>query len=469
MTGSQIANLTKSYATGGPDPVEICEAALERGSRLPESGVFITVTHARALREAAASAARYRAGTPLGPLDGVPVVIKDMIDVAGTRTTLGSVTRRDAPAAHADAAVVANLAAAGAVVLGKSVLSELAFSGLGLNAHFGNVHNPRPGDVARIPGGSSSGSAVAVAAGVAPVALGTDTSGSVRVPAAFCEIAGFKASEGRYDMAGVWPLAATLDSLGVFAHDVTDLAVADAAMCGVSPRTPTAADPTGVRIVVPVGELVEDCAPDTARAFSEAIGRLADAGVEVTERRVRTLDEARELMMRCGTVVVAEARQLHGHLLASHDVEIDPLVLRRLRSYDSISDRVHEVFQRRRELREQIAAELDGAVLAYPTVCDSAPALAPLLEDLDLAEATNQRVLRGTMLTSYLGMPGITLPTRPTADAATGSVLLSLPQGHDDRLLTAALALEPLLCRAPSSPTNTRPGVTEEVSRASHG
>lgn len=434
-----LTSLVESFVAGEGDPVASCEAALRHAAESPAGNVFITVTRERALREAAASAERYRAGAPLGPLDGIPVVVKDMLDVAGTRTTMGSATRREAPIEDTDAAVVANLAAAGAVCLGKSVLSEFAFSGLGLNPHFGNVRNPRHSDVSRIAGGSSSGSAVAVSAGIAPIALGTDTSGSVRVPAAFCEIAGFKAGEDRYDMTGVSPLSVTLDSLGVFAHRVADIVATDAAMRDgiAAPLSPVEAG--RMRVVVPEGELIDDCAPGIAEAFAGAMRRLADAGVEVTRRRIRALDEAQELMSQRGTLVVAEAHRLHGHLLADDHGGVDPLVLRRLRSYAGISDEVHVVAERRREFRDLISAELGDAILAYPTVRDPAPAMAPLLADLDLAEVTNRRALRSTMVTSYLGMPGMALPTSP------GSVLLSVPEGEDDRLLATALTVEALL------------------------
>src|SRR5215207_8190408 len=168
------------------DPTALVEESLERAGAL--ASAFTALTAARARREAAASAARLRAGAPNGPLDGVPVAWKDLIDVAGVPTTAASALRRDAPAATSDAPVVARLAAAGMVCIGKTNLSELAYSGLGLNPHFGTPPNPR--GAGRAPGGSSSGSAAAVAAGIVPCAIGTDTAGSIRVPAAFCGIAG---------------------------------------------------------------------------------------------------------------------------------------------------------------------------------------------------------------------------------------------------------------------------------------
>jgi aspartyl-tRNA(Asn)/glutamyl-tRNA(Gln) amidotransferase subunit A len=175
------------------DPVSLAREAVEKARDARPA--FNSVTGERALREAEESARRLRAGTPLGPLDGVPTVWKDLIDVEGVVTTAASGLRRNGPSARADATVVARLAAAGMVCIGKTNLSELAYSGLGLNPHFSTPPNPRaPG---RIPGGSSSGSAVAVAAGIVPCAIGSDTSGSIRVPAAFCGIVGFDPTAAR--------------------------------------------------------------------------------------------------------------------------------------------------------------------------------------------------------------------------------------------------------------------------------
>src|SRR5215207_4203818 len=215
------------------DPTALVEESLERAGAL--ASAFTALTAARARREAAASAARLRAGAPNGPLDGVPVAWKDLIDVAGVPTTAASALRRDAPPATADAPVVARLTAAGMVCIGKTNLSELAYSGLGLNPHFGTPPNPRAGGAPLAPGGSSSGSAVAVAAGVVPCAIGTDTSGSIRVPAAFCGIAGFKPTSTRIDRTGVLALAPSMDSVGPLAHTVADLIVLDAALRGAVP------------------------------------------------------------------------------------------------------------------------------------------------------------------------------------------------------------------------------------------
>lgn len=404
-------------------------AALRRAG---ESAAFITLTEERALREAAASAER---STPLG---GMLVAWKDLFDVAGTRSTNGSLTRGDAPAAQADAPIVRNLAVAGAVCVGKTNQSELAFSGLGLNPHFGNPVNPLAPD--RVPGGSSSGSAVAVAAGIVDVAIGTDTSGSVRVPAAFCGLVGFKASVERYDRTGMLPLAPSLDSVGVFAHDMAGVVAVDAALRGTRPGSLAA---TPFELVVPEGELIADCAPEVVEAFRSALSTLERAGVPVTHRPLPSLVEAQDLMDQHGTLAVAEAHHQHGHLLTNPD-GVDPLILRRLANYNPAGEPV--VRAARDRLRRQLSTELAGAVLACPTVRDFAPPLAPLLADLNVMESANRRVLRTTMLLSYLGLPGVALPHPALPDTPLRpSLLLSLPNLEDDRLLTIATAVWPLL------------------------
>jgi aspartyl-tRNA(Asn)/glutamyl-tRNA(Gln) amidotransferase subunit A len=393
------------------------EEALRRAG---ESTAFITVTAERARREGP------------GPL----VAWKDLFDVAGTRSTNGSVTRQDAPVATADAPVVRNLASAGAVCVGKTNQSEFAFSGLGLNPHFGNPVNPLAPD--RVPGGSSSGSVVAVADGIVDLAVGTDTSGSVRIPAAFCGVVGYKASIDRYDRTGMLPLAPSFDTIGVFSRDVAGAVQADAWLRG---RTVALAE-VEFRCVVPTGDLVDDCEPSVRDAFEETVSTLCRAGVVVERRPLSSLDEAQKVMDLHGTLAVAEAYERHGHHLTKPGA-IDPLVLRRLGDFDGSGAPVVRAAQA--GLRARFVDELAGAVLLCPTVRDPAPPVAPLLADLDLMAAANRRALRTTMLLSYFGLPGVALPHGTLPGGLRGSGLLSTPPGEDDRLLAVATAVWPIL------------------------
>jgi aspartyl-tRNA(Asn)/glutamyl-tRNA(Gln) amidotransferase subunit A len=324
---------------------------------------------------------------------------------------------------------VARLAAAGMVCVGKTNLSELAYSGLGLNPHFGTPPNPlAPG---RVPGGSSSGSAVAVAAGIVPVAIGTDTAGSIRVPAGFCGIAGFKPSSARVDRTGLCALSPTLDSIGPLARSVADLIAVDAAL----------------RVVVPAGELIEDVDPGVAAAFDVAVGALADAGAVVERRPLTALDDARALLAEHGSLVAHEAWRVHATLLDSPDAErIDRRVLRRLREGCALP-RVgyHALLRERPRTQAALAAELGDALAVLPTVPHTAPEIAPLEADDELFMAINARTLRNTLPTSYLDMPGVSLPIGPAEHGLPAALLLAGPSGADDRVLAAALRVEAAL------------------------
>jgi aspartyl-tRNA(Asn)/glutamyl-tRNA(Gln) amidotransferase subunit A len=422
------------------DPVAVCEEALARARAT--TSVFIALTVERARAEARASAARLRAGTARGPLDGVPVAWKDLIDVAGTPTTAASALRRTAAPAAADAPVVAALAAAGMVCVGKTNLSELAYSGLGLNPHYGTPPNPRSGAVPRAPGGSSSGSAVAVAQGVVPCAIGTDTSGSIRVPAAFCGVAGFKPTAARVDRSGVQALAPSLDSVGPLATSVADLAALDAALRGarVEPPAPAAA----LRFVVP-DELDGEAEPTVAAAFAGAVAALEDAGAVVEHRPLPALAAVRRAFAEHGSLVAHEAWRVHRALLESPDAErLDRRVLHRLRDGRALPPAGRDALLRERPaLQAALAVELNGALALWPTVPHVAPELAPLERDDEHFARTNLRTLAATMPGSYLDMPGVALPIG--SDLPPASLLVSGPPGADERVLAAALAVEQAL------------------------
>jgi aspartyl-tRNA(Asn)/glutamyl-tRNA(Gln) amidotransferase subunit A len=439
------------------------EATLERARAAPST--FITLTAERARREAAASAERRQAGAALGPLDGVPVAWKDLLDVAGAPTTSGSALARDAEPAGEDAPVVARLAAAGMVCVGKTNLSELAYSGLGLNPHFGTPQNPlAPG---RVPGGSSSGSAAAVAAGVVPVAIGTDTAGSIRVPAAFCGIVGFKPSAARVDHTGLRPLSPTLDSIGPLARSVADLIAVDAALRGasVSVAGGSVADdgplrsvaPAGeaawapddgpLRLVVPAGAPVDDLDPGVAAAFDAAVEALAAAGAIIERRPLVALEHAHALLAEHGSLVAHEAWRVHAALLDSPDAErIDRRVLRRLRDGRALPrGGYHALLRERPRTQAALAAELGAALAVLPTAPHVAPEIAPLEADDERFMAVNTRTLRATLATSYLDMPGVSLPVGPAEHGLPAGLLLTGPSGADDRVLAAALRVEAAL------------------------
>lgn len=440
--------LACAYATGQTDPVEVFEAALTAVAQVPAA--FIALTDVRGRREAEASRARWKAGQPLSALDGVPVAWKDLFDVAGSVTTAGSATRRELPPATHDAALVTALTRAGLVNLGKTNLSEFAYSGLGLNPHFGTPSNPFNGAAAYVPGGSSSGSAVAVAAGVVPLAMGTDTAGSIRVPAAFNGLVGYRSSRQRYAFEGVFPLARSLDALGPLARRVEDVIALDHLLRGrlLPARSEALHSLRGTRLCVdPAVSEDPRVQPAVRQNLEHAVDRLAHEGAWVEHRAVPAFREALAMIERGDWVGSAEAFALHERLLDSTDaLRLDPRVRKRLEAARALpASHLIRLYQQGESLRQQLAEQLDGAFLITPSVSHVSPLLKPLEEDDALFVATNLATLRLTMPGSLLDMPGVALPSGRDATGLPTGLLLAAPSGADDALLRLALTVEAAL------------------------
>lgn len=467
----------QAVTAGETTATAVVEAAIAAARQPDSASSMIAVTDERARFQAAASDRRARRGIRRGVLDGVPIVWKDLFDVQGTVTTRGSASHQHDEPAAVDSELVRRAHDSGLVTVGKTNLSEFAFSGLGINACFGTPANPV--DPALIPGGSSSGSAVAVARGLVTLAVGTDTSGSVRVPAALCGIVGFRASPARYGPHDFAPLSPTLDSVGLFATTVADIAaldrvlipathramhplgrVADDTQC-VAEKAQHVADGTQCvaagaladlrrwppqRFVVPTGEWTEDLAAPVADAFATTLARMRTAGADIEVRPVPSLDAAQRLMDEHGTIVGAEAYRLHSYRLTS-TMPIEAATHRRLDANAHTADTIGPVYAALPGLRADFAAELGDAVLLCPTVRCLPPRIADLQTDPDRYDSANSAVLRTTMVLSYLGSCGISVPTSSGAPGL--GVLLSLPAGGDDALLAAAAWSEEALRPGP--------------------
>ena len=297
------------------DAVELAERTLAAINSHSDKAIFTEVFAVRARREAAAAAARLKAGRPLSALDGVPAAWKDLFDVEGRVTTAGSVVLKSDPPAARDAPLLTAGVAAGLVTIGTTNMTEFAFSGIGLNPHYGTPRNPHDLKVPRSPGGSSAGSAVAVAAGLVPLAIGTDTSGSVRVPASFTGVTGYKASTGRYPVKGVFPLSRTLDSLGPLAHTVEDCVLTDAALRGVLLPESCRRSVADLRVLVPETLVLYGCEPAVLANFEAAIDRLAKGGARVERRAMPALAAIAELIAKHGHILGAEVLHLHEERL----------------------------------------------------------------------------------------------------------------------------------------------------------
>jgi aspartyl-tRNA(Asn)/glutamyl-tRNA(Gln) amidotransferase subunit A len=420
------------------------EAILERlRARASEERVFLRLYEEAARAAADAADARRRAGTPLGPLDGAIVSIKDLFDVAGEATTAGSVALRDAAPATRDAAIVRRLRQAGAVIVGKTNMVEFAFSGVGLNPHYGTPGNAA--DPERIPGGSSSGAGVSVAEGTSDISIGSDTGGSVRIPAAFNGIVGFKPTARRVPLAGAFPLSYSLDSIGPLARSVQACADTDAVMAGDEPG-PVAPFPlSGLRIGVPRGRLFEETEPAVAQAFDTALRHLSAAGARIADCAVEDLLQEMADATRAASIASMEAAEIHADWLDAKADAFDPRVRSRIVLSGTVPAPVYIRTMRR---RASLAAAMDERmmpfdVLALPTVAILPPPMRPLIESDDLYTKANLLILRNTMVANQFDLTSISLPM-PGTPLPAGLMLVSR-RGTDRRLLEIAAGVERLL------------------------
>ena len=324
-----VLSLAEDLAAGRTTSRALIEAALARIADPTGEGTrtFIKV-YSDTARAAADAQDRLRAaGYVASPLAGLPVSIKDLFDVAGERTLAGSKALDDMPPAKHDAPIVARLRAAGAILIGRTNMTEFAFSGVGINPHYGTPGSPC--DRRCIPGGSSSGAAVSVADGGAVVAIGTDTGGSVRIPAALCGLVGLKPTQKRISRAGTTPLSATLDSIGPLANSVACCAIADAVMAGEEPIVPPPVPVEALRLGVPQSFVLDDLAPEVATAFADACTMLSRRGARIVDLPLTELGEYRAINVKGGFAPI-EALAWHRPLLARRGDEYDPRVRSRI-------------------------------------------------------------------------------------------------------------------------------------------
>lgn len=445
-----IGAARRALAEGTMSARALAEAALARAQdKAGEGARAFTRLYAEGAVFAAEAADRLaKAGGTPAPLAGIPVSIKDLFDVAGETTLAGSVALKSAPPAAADAAVVRRLRAAGAVVVGKTNMTEFAFSGLGLNPHYGTPASPWDRKTRRIPGGSSSGAGVSVADGMALAAIGTDTGGSVRIPAAFNGVVGFKPTARRVPTAGCFPLSSTLDSIGPLAPSVACCALVDAVMAGEEP-TPLPERPlAGLRFALPQRYVVDGLDAPVASAYSAALSRLSAAGAHLVEVQLAALEEIPRIMAK-GALVTVEAFAVHRDLLAAAGAQYDPRVASRIRlGANAAAADYYDMLRQRADLIARVSrvtANYD-AVLC-PTIAITAPPIAPLERDDDLYVKTNLAVLRNTTAFNFLDRCAVSLPIHGPGEAPVGLMVVGEPMA-DRALLAAAAAIEAALRRA---------------------
>ncbi|CAN7269398.1 amidase [Trinickia sp. LjRoot230] len=445
-----LARLADELASGKATSRLLVEAALERiGDPAGQGSTVFVHVSADAARAAADAHDRLRAaGTVLSPLAGIPISVKDLFDVAGQTTCAGSRVLADAAPAAADAPVVARLRRAGAVIIGRTNMTEFAFSGLGLNPHYGTPLSPyrrhEPGNE-RIAGGSSSGAAASVADGMAAAALGSDTGGSLRIPAALCGLTGFKPTASRIPRQGAVPLSTTLDSFGPIGVSVACCALVDRILAGLEPRLPAPRQLEGLRLGVLTHYVTDDIEAPVAAALDRALKHLEAAGAILSDVRFAPLERLPEIN-RFGFSAM-EAYAWHRSLIAARREQYDPRVLARILKGENAraTDYLDLIAERAAllEAAQQTLWQHVDAIVA-PTV----PIVPPRVADCERDDARyaqlNALVLRNPSAFNVLDACAFSLPCHARGDAPVGLMLAAAPLG-DDALIRTARAVERVL------------------------
>lgn len=444
-----LDEVSAALAAGTATALELTNAALARAQEAAGEGgrVFIRLFTEAARAQARASDALRAAGLVRSPLEGVPVSIKDCIDVAGQISTAGSTVLRDAAPAAANAPVVQRLLAAGAVLIGHTNMTEFAFSGLGINPHYGTPRNPWDRNGAgRIPGGSSSGAAVSVTDGMAVIAIGTDTGGSVRIPSALCGLVGFKPTQRRVPTAGTVPLSTSLDSIGPLARSVRDCALTTAVLAGGVPTVPAPLPLPAVRLLVPQTVVLDDLDDTVAAAFERALAQLAAQGAHITQAALPEFRSYYELHAQ-GTLAAAESWAWHRHHLARAGDEYDPRVATRIRVGERMGAADYiDLCTARQRWQNEVKARMTGFdALLMPTVPVVAPRIDALQPPHDAAYfAANALILRNPAFINFLDGCALSLPCH-APDSAPVGLMLAGSGGSDAHILALGLAVEQAL------------------------
>jgi aspartyl-tRNA(Asn)/glutamyl-tRNA(Gln) amidotransferase subunit A len=422
---------------------ERLESALERIKDAEGEGArtFLTLYADTARADADAADRRVRDGSSLGPLDGVIVSIKDLFDVAGEPTRAGSRVLEDAAPAAEDAAAVRRLRDAGAVIIGKTNMSEFAFTGVGANPHYGTPGNPA--DRARVPGGSSSGAGVAVADGMCEISIGTDTGGSTRIPAALCGVVGFKPSKYRVPTDGAFPLSHTLDSVGPIARSVEDCAKANAVLAAEEPWPLQAYPLNGLKLGIASGLPLGDLDATVSSKFMAALSAVGGANAQLSEVETPLFDDMRQVNSTA-TIATVEAYELHRERLATRGNEMDPFIRARIEMGKAVSQ---SDYQEMLEARSRLAAAMDSLLAGFDAlVLPTTPIVAPTMAEISSVDAfrqANRLLLRNTEIANFFDLCAISLPM-PGEGLPAGFMLFGR-RGADRKLFRIAAAVEKLL------------------------
>ena len=453
-TAGDIAAAVAARQRSAADIVAGTLASIERDNS--KLNAFTAVTADRARERAAAIDAAVAAGEPVGPLAGVPFAVKNLIDIAGLPTLAGSRINRDHPPAGADATLVTRLEAAGAILVGALNMGEYAYDFTGENCHYGPSRNPH--DLARMTGGSSGGSGGAVAGGLVPIALGSDTNGSIRVPSSFCGVFGLKPTYGRLSRAGSFPFVSSLDHLGPLARSVRDVALAYDAMQGSDPNDPVCTNRPAEPLTALLGQgasglrIARAGGYFRAGASAEALAALDSVAAALGADREIDIPEAARARAAAYVITASEGAALHLDRLRRRPGDFDPEVRDRLIAGALIpAAAVTQAHKFRRWYRNAVLRLFDhvDAILAPATPC-----VAPLIGQKTFVLDGKEMPLRPniglyTQPISLIGLPVVAVPVPPAKGLPIGVQIIAAPW-REDIALHIALHLETAgVARAP--------------------
>jgi aspartyl-tRNA(Asn)/glutamyl-tRNA(Gln) amidotransferase subunit A len=446
LTIVELSALLASRKITSRQLVEQSLAAI-RDPRGEGSRTFLLVHESEALAAAERVDAKLRAGEKLHPLAGIPISLKDLFDEAGVVTLGASKVLAGSPPATRDSTVVERLKSAGAVIVGRTTLVEFAYSCLGINPHFGTPKNVFDRATGRIPGGSTSGGAISVTDGMAAGAIGTDTGGSIRIPAALNGLAGFKPTARRVPRDGVLPLSFSLDSAGPIARTVADCALIDHVLAGETDGPPAAVRLRGLRFAVPKTLFQDDLSPAVASAFRQALDRLAKAGANIMELPMTEFAQAAAANPR-GAITSTEAYSWHRKWMTDRADQYDPRVIGRIRAGETMSAANYiELMQ----LRERFIRSINAAASGYdamlmPTTPETAPTIAEATKDDETYLRLNSRMCRNPSVVNLFDGCALSVPCHDPGNAPVG-LMIAGTQNTDRRILAIGQAVEEVVSK----------------------
>ncbi len=442
-----IASARKALEEGQVSAVDLVSNAFSAIEREEGEGsrTFIRTFKNNAITQAAASDALRKMNVPQGPLAGIPISIKDLFDITGEVTTAGSRVLADAEPASKDAKVIENLRAAGAIFLGHTNMTEFAYSGLGINPHHGTPLNVWDRRIGRVPGGSSSGAAISVAENMAIAALGSDTGGSIRIPAAFNRLYGFKPSLDRHSMDGIFPLSSSLDTIGAIARSMECCRILDHVMAGLPVPEANIRPLAGMRFAILETIALDGLDVEVAGGFVRALEKMSQAGARLERVKIDAINRFSDIA-ELGSLAGPEAWHLHRDLISSDEADFDPRVASRIKAAQSISAADYiEMLALQRDMQERthLATRNYDAVL-LPSVAVVPPEIKPLLSSDDAYIETNLKVLRNTAIGNVLGVPAASIPVGGEDTAPVGMMVMG-EMGQDALVQDIAQSIDMVL------------------------